>query len=246
VTDNELWATQAVWWQQGFTGGVDAEYTEQILPLLSSYLSGAELILDAGCGEGQCARHLAAGGSRVVGIDVTLEHLRVACARSAGDTAYLRGSVEALPIRDGSVDAAMMVLVLEHILEWRSALAQVARVVRPGGKVALLLNHPLLQTPDSGWIDDRILGEQYWRVGPYLVEDESLEEIERGVTLRFCHRPLSLYINAAVDGGLDLVRMDEPAPPPGFLARAPEYPAAATIPRLMALLFRRRDHAEGE
>jgi hypothetical protein len=31
--------------------------------------------------------------------------------------------------------------------------------------------------------------------------------------------------------------MDEPPPPPGFLARAPEYPEAATIPRLLALLF---------
>lgn len=40
-------------------------------------------------------------------------------------------------------------------------------------------------------------------------------------------------MNALADAGLLVTRMDEPAPPPGFLARAPEYRAAATIPRLL-------------
>lgn len=236
--DRSLWEAQAVWWQQGFTGGVDAEYTEQILPLLAEYLEGAATVLDAGCGEGQCARHLAAAGARVVGLDATAQHLALARTRANGP-AYARAALEALPVRAASVDAAMVVLVLEHVREWRQALAEVAATVRPGGRLALLLNHPLLQTPNSGWIDDRILDEQYWRVGPYLQEDESLEEMEPGVLLPFCHRPLSAYVNGCLEQGLELVRMDEPAPPPGFLARAPEYPEAASIPRLLGLLFRR-------
>jgi SAM-dependent methyltransferase len=236
VDDRELWELQAVWWQEGFTGGVDAEYTEQILPLLAEYLEGCGLILDAGCGEGQCARHLAAGGSRVVGIDPTMSHLSVAAER-VGGAAYGRGVLEALPVGDGAVDGAMIVLVLEHVRAWRLAVAEVARAVRPGGRLALLLNHPLLQTPGSGWIDDRILEEQYWRVGPYLVEDESLEELEPGVVLPFCHRPLSTYLNHCLGLGLRLVRIDEPAPPLGFLARAEEYAQAASIPRLLGLLF---------
>ena len=65
--------------------------------------------------------------------------------------------------------------------------------------------------------------EQYWRIGPYLVEDETIEEVEKGVFIRFIHRPLSRYVNALADHGLLLERMDEPAPPPGFLALAPEY-----------------------
>ena len=51
----------------------------------------------------------------------------------------------------------------------------------------------------------------------------------------FIHRPLSRYVNALADAGLTLRRMEEPAPPPGFLARAAEYEAAATIPRLLFL-----------
>jgi len=105
-----------------------------------------------------------------------------------------------------------------------------------------LLNHPLLQTPGSGWIDDQILDppEQYWRVGPYLGEAETVEEVQKDVHIRFVHRPLSRYINALIRAGLELVEMTEPAPPPGFLAQAPQYQDAATIPRLLALQCRRK------
>ncbi len=46
-------------------------------------------------------------------------------------------------------------------------------------------------------------------------------------------------MNALADAGLVLERMVEPAPPPGFLARAQEYADAATIPRLLVLVTRR-------
>jgi hypothetical protein len=106
---------------------------------------------------------------------------------------------------------------------------------------AFFLNHPLLQTPNSGWIDDQILDppEQYWRIGPYLPEASTLEQVEKGVFIRFVHRPLSRYVNALADAGLVLERMVEPAPPPGFLARAEEYTEAATVPRLLLLVSRR-------
>ncbi len=77
--------------------------------------------------------------------------------------------------------------------------------------------------------------EQYWRVGAYLVEDVRDEEVAPGVVLPFVHRPLSLYVNLMAEAGLSLTRMEEPAPPPGFLARATEYQQAATIPRLLFL-----------
>jgi hypothetical protein len=59
------------------------------------------------------------------------------------------------------------------------------------------------------------------------------------VVLPFIHRPLSRYLNALLDAGLALVRMEEPAPPEGFLARAQEYRDAASIPRLLYLETRR-------
>jgi hypothetical protein len=59
------------------------------------------------------------------------------------------------------------------------------------------------------------------------------------VFIPFIHRPLSRYVNTLSDNGLLLERMEEPAPPPGFLAKAEEYAAASTIPRLLYLRTRK-------
>ena len=233
----DLWEQQAGWWQEGFTDGADPEYEEQILPLVREHLAGARRVLDVGCGEGQVARlALAHGAERAVGIDPTWSQLVVAAARGGGP-AYARSGAADLPFPDGAFDAAVACLVFEHIHEVDAAIAEVARVLAPGGRFVFLLNHPLLQTPNSGWIDDQILDppEQYWRIGPYLVEDETIEEVAKGVFIPFIHRPLSRYLNALARAGLLLHHMEEPAPPPGFLARAQEYADAATIPRLLLL-----------
>ncbi len=239
---DSLWETHAGWWQEGFTTGADPEYEEQILPLVAQHLGGARRVLDVGCGEGQVARLAIAGGAAVaIGVDPTPAQIHVAVDR-AGGPAYARAGAAGLPFADGSFDAAVACLVFEHIRAIDAAIAEVARVLQPGGRFLFFLNHPLLQTPNSGWIDDQILDppEQYWRIGPYLLEDETIEEVGKGVFIPFIHRPLSRYVNALAENGLVVERMEEPAPPPGFIARALEYEAAATIPRLLFLLTRKR------
>jgi SAM-dependent methyltransferase len=226
------WERTAGWWQEQFTGGADPEYTEQILPMAAAEVAGAHRVLDVGCGEGQLARSVKAGF--VAGVDPTWAQLHEA-VRRGGRPVYARAVGGALPFADASFDAVMACLVFEHIPDAAGAIHEVGRVLRRGGTFLFFLNHPLLQTPGSGWIDDHILCEQYWRVGPYLVENATLEQVDNGVFLPFVHRPLSHYINAMAGAGLLVTRMDEPAPPPGFLARAEEYEAAATIPRLLVL-----------
>jgi SAM-dependent methyltransferase len=237
----DLWETSAGWWQAAFTEGADAEYEEQILPLAAEHLAGATAVLDIGTGEGQLARRAVAGGAgRVVGVDPTVAQLDAARAR-AGGPAYARAMATALPFPDASFDAAVACLVFEHIEDADAALAEVSRVLADGGRFLFFINHPLLQAPGSGWIDDQVLDppEQYWRVGAYLVEDTALEQVDHGLWLPFVHRPLSRYVNAMAANGLVIRHMEEPAPPPGFLARAREYQDAVTIPRLMLLVAQR-------
>lgn len=241
MSNNGLWDEHAQWWIDGFTDGVDPEYVEQIIPLALEELAGRHIVLDVGCGDGQIARALAAQGSTVLGIDPTQLHIDIANERAGGPTYVLGGATE-LPVPDNSQDAVVACLVFEHIDEVDAAIAEVARVLKPGGQFSFFLNHPLLQTPGSGWIDDFILDppEQYWRIGAYLVETETIEEVEKDVFIRFIHRPLSRYVNALLANGLSLERMLEPAPPQGFLDRAPEYALAHTVPRLLYLRFVKR------
>jgi SAM-dependent methyltransferase len=235
------WEDHAAWWQAEFTEGVDPEYTEQILPLVVAHTEAASVVLDLGCGEGQLARELeSARGCRVVGVDPAMAQVAEA-RRRGGGPAYLQGVAGSLPLGDASVDQVVACLVVEHVAALDDVLDEVRRVLRPGGRFLLLLNHPLLQTPGSGWVDDHMVDppEQYWQLGPYLPEAETVEQVQLGVFITFHHRPLSRYLNGAVERGLQLERIEEPAPPPGFLARAPEYAEAATIPRLLFLRFRR-------
>lgn len=250
---SDPWESHAAWWQEEFTDGADPEYVEQILPLIASWLAerSGRILVDIGCGEGQISRLAAqsgegASGLAVIGVDPAFAQVSEARRRSGGSLSgggggqlYTQGSALNLPVADGTADLAIACLVFEHIPDVDAALAEVARVLAPGGRFLFLLNHPLLQTPGSGWIDDQMIDppEMYWRVGPYLVEDDVVEEVEKGVFIRFFHRPLSRYLNTAVASGLSLVRMEEPAPPEGFLERTPEYAQVDAIPRLLVLDF---------
>ena len=234
-----LWETHAEWWIDGFTAGADPEYEEQILPLAARELAGAQRVLDVGCGDGQVSRLAAKLGAQVVGVDPTWNCVSVAHQR--GGAVFARAGAAQLPFADATFDAVIACLVFEHIRDVDEAIAEVARVLQPGGRFCFFLNHPLLQTPNSGWIDDQFLDppEQYWRIGPYLVEDETIEEVEKDVFIPFIHRPLSRYVNTLAANGLLLERMEEPAPPAGFIALAEEYSAASTIPRLLYLRTRK-------
>lgn len=240
MSNHHVWEEKAQWWRDTFAGGTDPEYVEQILPLTIQHIKGARRVLDCGTGEGQIARTAKeAGAGLVIGIDRSNAMIEEAASRHGG-VQFIRAAISALPFCDQSFDAVTTCLVLEHVEELQQSISEISRVLEPGGRFLLFINHPLLQTPNSGWIDDHILEEQYWRIGPYLTEDLTLEEVEAGVKIPFFHRPLGTYINLLARAGLFVTEMVEPPPPPGFIAGAEEYTDAATIPRLLLLHCQKR------
>lgn len=97
--------------------------------------------LDAACGTGRHAERLAAAGHHVVGIDATEAMLAV--ARRKAPTADFRvGDLEALPVEDDSQDSASCALALTHLASPEVAIAELARVVRPGGRIVISDAHP--------------------------------------------------------------------------------------------------------
>lgn len=91
-------------------------------------------VLEVGCGTGLILRRLAPLARRVAGVDLSAEMLRKARDRVPS---VVQGSALALPFPDRSFDVAVSFKVLAHIPEVRAAVAEMARVVRPGGHVAL-------------------------------------------------------------------------------------------------------------
>ncbi len=95
---------------------------------------------DLGCGTGALLSTLAPHVARVIGVDASDEMLAAARARTAGlDNVELRrGTLEALPIDDATLDAATMMLVLHHLPSPALALAEAARVLKPGGRLLVV------------------------------------------------------------------------------------------------------------
>lgn len=94
---------------------------------------------DLGCGTGQVAEALAPWAKRVIAVDESAAMLQAAKrrVRALANVEVRRGSLEALPIDDASLDAATCVLVLHHVPAPERALAEAARVLRPGGRLLL-------------------------------------------------------------------------------------------------------------
>jgi SAM-dependent methyltransferase len=261
----QSWDELAEWWRTTFTNGADVEYDRQILPLAATHLAGCRRILDLGCGEGQLARRLAEGGGSagpgasgdaaaeggdgsfgglhvpelVVGLDPYRRQLENAL-RLDGGVVLVQGAGECLPFPAATFDAVVCCLVIEHAADPDKLLTEVARVVAPGGRFLLLVNHPVIQGPGSGFVDDRLLEERYWRIGPYLPETVSIEEVDPGVRVAFAHRPLSRYVNPLTDRGLVLTRLEEPAPPLEFLDGSIDIELELAMPRLCLMRFERR------
>jgi ubiquinone/menaquinone biosynthesis C-methylase UbiE len=104
-------------------------------------LSPGGRVLDVACGPGNFTRGFAraAGGSLVVGLDASETMLAVAVRETDEDNvAYVRGDACALPFRDGSFDALCCFAALYLIRDPTQALDEIARVLSPGGRMALL------------------------------------------------------------------------------------------------------------
>jgi SAM-dependent methyltransferase len=135
-----FFAPRAATWERHFPDD-DPAYAAAVAEL---GLRAGQTALDLGCGTGRALPHLhraVSPGGNVVGLDLTPEML--AAARSHDRHAYawlVLADARRLPLRTGGIDAAFAAGLLPHLPEPAHGLVELARVVRPGGRLCLF--HP--------------------------------------------------------------------------------------------------------
>ncbi len=223
------WIEHAAWWLQEVAE--DPIYRLDVLPLATELAGDTSGIsLDLGCGEGQLMRAVA---GRVVGCDISGELLTVASPSGP----VVRNRLPDLDwLRDGTVDVAYAVMVLEHLADMRLFEAT-ARVVRPDGAMVLVMNHPAFTADGAGPIMDPVDGEVLWCWGKYFdeapVKMSSGDALARAVT--FYHRPLATILDAAAAAGWMLNRFVERGFSEEAIASQPGYVGQEQMPRLLGV-----------
>ena len=170
-----------------------------------------ELTIDIGCGEGRLARELTALGHRVVGIESSP---RLADAARSADppTQVLVADAAALPLDDGVADLAIACMSLLNIADLDRAVAEVARVLEPGGRFCFATVHPMRSFDASDAAS--YFGEQAF--------EETRERLGLSMTFHDMHRPLSALTAAFERAGLVIEVLREPVPDAEHVAAHPE------------------------
>lgn len=201
--------------------------------------------LDVGCGEGHNTRLLAERGARMTGIDVSKNFIRYARDAEKEQPLGIRyetASAVDLPFTEASFDFTVAFMSLMDMPETERVLAEVFRVLRPGGFFQFSIEHPCFNPPRRKTLRDES-GRAYAReVGEYFrrIEGEPDEwifsaappEVRKGLSPfrvpRFT-RTLSEWLNRLIEAGFVLEHFGEPYPTDEVVRERPKLQSAQVV-----------------
>lgn len=167
----------------------------------------AGAVLDLGCGEGRAGRELLKLGYRVIGADRSPTLARAAAASCQAMPVVLADAA-ALPFADHSTDLVVACMSLMDMDDFPGAVAEIGRVLRPGGTLCMAVVHPSISAQDEDTMDSASFRFSH----PYLQPRRYVDRIERdglGMTFTSMHRPLSDYTSALFANGMVLSALTE-------------------------------------
>ncbi|MFK0292489.1 class I SAM-dependent methyltransferase [Streptomyces sp. NPDC090442] len=184
---------------------VNAYYARPAMLDLAGDVAGRR-ILDAGCGSGPLSAALRDRGAVVTGIDASAGMLTLA-RRRLGDDADLHqvDLRDRLPFGDGAFDDVVSSLVLHYLEDWGPTLAELRRVLRPGGRLIASVDHPIVAYTIQGPRPDYFATTSYtfdWTFGGQTVP------------MKFWRKPLHAMLHAFTTAGFRLTALSEPQPDP--------------------------------
>lgn len=188
-----------VWGPEGLT-----EDTAGLLGPVES-LDG-QRILEVGCGAAQCSAWLGTRGAQAVGIDISVAQLRHA-RHLEPRPPVAAASATALPFRAGSFDAAFSSYgAIQFVADLGLLLAEVRRVLRPGGRWVFSVTHPVRWAlPDDPGGSGLTVSGSYFDRTPYVERDDA----GRAEYAEF-HRTVGDYVTALTAAGLIVTELIEP------------------------------------
>jgi SAM-dependent methyltransferase len=181
---------------------------------------GGGVVLDLGTGTGLSAGPLRAAGYQPVGLDLSIDQLRIA----AGRLPVAQADAARLPLADDSVPAAYSTFVSSALDDFPRAVAEVYRVLAPGGRYVPVCLHPCF---DGNYVEKRPDGTIVQHPGyrdSGFAEPGHFSSTVRGKTGSW-HRPLSDQLNTYLQAGFELLRVAEDGADP--------------LPNQLALLLRK-------
>jgi ubiquinone/menaquinone biosynthesis C-methylase UbiE len=183
-------------------------------------------ILDAGCGSAPLFAALRDRGAIVTGIDSSTKMLELARQRlGAGADLLLADLGRPLPFPDAAFDDVIASLVLHYLEDWTAPLAELRRVLTPGGRLIVSVDHPTVFTlvnPGADYFATRQWSFE-WTFGDHTA------------LMTFWHRPLHAMSDAFTKAGFRISVIDEPPPAPGARELFPAELEAK--PRFLCFLF---------
>ena len=208
------------------TNLLNGHYERPAMVKLAGDVDGRR-ILDVGCGSGPLTAALRAKGAIVSGFDRSTAMLDLARRRLGEDADLTVGDLaKPLPYDDAVFDDVVASLVLHYLKDWTEPLAELRRVLKPGGRLILSVNHPIVYTalnPDG----------EYYDLTEFTYD---AEHAGRTVIYTNWHRPLQSMTDAFTAAGFRLTAVTEPpiSPDTPVELRPPNQPHPA---RFICFIF---------
>ncbi len=216
--------------EKAFVSHYERPYMLRHMPELAG-----KTMLDLGCGTGFYSHFALGKGARAISVDASpkmIEHTNMRCGGKNEPHVHDLGEPLGF-LGDSSIDVTICSLVLHYIERWEPVLAEVYRVLKPGGVCLVSTHHPIndyTHSGESGYFETRFI-EEVWK------------GFSAPITVRYFVRPLSEYLRPFLQSSFTIRGIDEPMPTPELEQSDPVMNERLSIrPTFLFFVLEKEDH----